>query len=316
MSKQIERGIELIIAGLLEIKDHFKTPEEPTTVVTAQAVTPPNEDSLDTFEQLKKALESDRWPEAVNSALICDPELEAEKIQRGRGILELMVEENLSGLKFLDYGCDEGFTANYAAEKKAFTVGYDPAGRFKFTNRENLTLTTSYADVVNAGPYDVILLFDVLDHLKGEDPITVLKKAASVLKDTGKIYVRTHPFTARHATHLYHELNKAYLHLVFTPLELAQLVPNSKYMETSVGVTRPIATYRDWIDNSGLRVLNRKETRETVEPFFKIPKIADRIMRSVKADSFPEYQMSLQFLDFTLAKNVPIVPQPEPQQTA
>lgn len=319
MSKRIEKAIDLIVSGLLELKEHIKeksgTPIATQPVVAAQAISP--EDDLDTFEKLKKALQSDRWPEAVNQTLICDPESTPEKAKRGIGIIELMVEENLKGIKFLDYGCGEGHTTAYAAEKGAkLAMGYDPKAFSGWdTTKDNLVYTSTSKDVEDNGPYDVILLFDVLDHATGEDPISVLKKLNSVLTDSGRIYARMHPFTSRHATHLYYELNKAYLHLVFTPQEIAQLIPNSKYEEPSVGVTMPIATYNNWVEKSGLKVINRREVKENVEAFFKIPKIAERIMKATKAGGFPEYQMSLQFIDLVLGKNLPVVPQPEPQQT-
>ena len=254
------------------------------------------------FEQLKKAVMSDKWPEAVNPNLICDPNEESDKVERGRGIIELMIEEDLKGLNFLDIGCGEGHCANLATDYGTeVAVGYDLLGHPSWAEFKS-TMTTDFGIVKENGPYDTIIIFDVLDHIKQESPVSLLSKAKEVLKDDGKIYMRVHPFTSRHATHLYHELNKAFIHLVFTEDELKQLVPESKYVEESTGVLYPVRTYNDYVDKAGLKSINRRDITERVEPFFKIPKIAERIIGTTKMGSFPEFQMSMQFFDYVLGK--------------
>jgi 2-polyprenyl-3-methyl-5-hydroxy-6-metoxy-1,4-benzoquinol methylase len=297
--------VKQLISGLQELDAVLN---EDQGVQTLQAL----EEDLGSFELLKKALESDRWPEAVNSALICDPTNHSNKTQRARGIIDLTIEEDLTGLKFLDFGCGEGHTTLYAAEKgAAVSVGYDhdnPAWK-DFVGMPNLLLTSNWEEISATGPYDIIMLFDVLDHLTNEDPVTVLKRLGSLLKENGKIYVRCHPFSSRHATHLYHDLNKAYVHLVFTPQELKEIVPNPRFAERNIGVTMPVATYSAWFEKAGLKVVNRVDFKENVEPFFKIPKIAERIMRISKYTNFPEFQMSIQFINFILAKKDVEAPQ-------
>jgi 2-polyprenyl-3-methyl-5-hydroxy-6-metoxy-1,4-benzoquinol methylase len=269
--------------------------------------TAPASEDFGSFEALKKALESDKWPEAVNPNLICDPNSETDKMERGRGIIELMIEEDLKGLKFLDIGCGEAHSVFLSADHQtALSVGYDVKrhdswDRFGGT-KPNVLLTTDMEEVQRNGPYDVIILFDVLDHIKGEDPIALLKKAAGVLSEKGKVYMRVHPHISRHGTHLYHSINKAYAHLVFTPQEIKQLVPDAKGEESSIGVLYPLKTYNDMIERAGLKVDNRRDITEKVEPFFKIPKIAERIMKNTGMGSFPEFQMSLQFIDYVLKK--------------
>jgi 2-polyprenyl-3-methyl-5-hydroxy-6-metoxy-1,4-benzoquinol methylase len=264
------------------------------------------ETNYDDFESLKQAINSNKWPEAVNPHLICDPNSTEDKIERGRGIIELMVEEDLKNLKVLDFGCGEGHTIALSSDyKTSLSVGYDIKDHNywrEVSNKANLLFTSDYQTVVNQGPYDVIILFDVLDHVVNESPVSILAKARELLSNNGKIYMRTHPFVSRHATHLYHDLNKAYVHLVFTPEELRQLVPNSKYVEPSINVTTPINTYDKFIKEAGLKATNRRDITEKVEPFFKIPRIADRIMKNTKMNFFPEFQMSLQFLDYVLTK--------------
>jgi len=256
------------------------------------------------FETLKNALNSPNWPEAVNKNLICDPNSEKDKIERSRGILELMVEENLKGLKILDYGCGEGHVAFTATEYEVeMSVGYDSKSRpnwEKFEQRPDFLITDSFDETKQNGPYDVIIMFDVIDHLNKETPVEVLNNAKNLLKPGGKIYMRCHPFTSRHATHLYHDINKAYVHLVFTESELRQMVPHSELEEPNSGVIKPIATYNQFIEDAGLTVLNRRDVREAPEEFFKTPQIAERIKSRVGFNEFPSFQLSLQFIDYCL----------------
>lgn len=263
--------------------------------------------SLNDFESLKTALMSDKWPEAVNPNLICNPENEEEKLERGRGIIELIIDEDLKDLKFLDYGCGEGQSAFVATEyEPAISVGYDIKAKDKWKEfeKEKLIITDNYDKVVENGPYDVILLFDVIDHISNESPTYLLNKLKDLLTDTGKIYIRCHPFISKHGTHLYHELNKAYVHLVFTNDEIKTILPDSKYQEKNIGVIYPVKTYRGWFKDSDLNVLNERIYEEKPVPaFFKIPKIAERILQNTGTNQFPEFQMGLMFIDYTLSKN-------------
>ncbi len=304
--KKFEGALDQMIHLLMDMKESLSEGNEtPEPEVKAQSVEPTSED-YDNFEQLKKALNSDKWPEAVNPNLICDPDSQQDKVERGRGIIELMIEEDLKGLKFLDAGCGEGHCAFLSTEygTKA-SVGFDIKEYNSWNNfekKDNFHLTTDFEEVKKHAPYDVITIFDVIDHIKGMEVVTFLQACKSILADNGKIYMRCHPFVSRHATHLYHELNKAYVHLVFSPEELKQLVPNSIHTEESTGVTRPLQTYSDYIEAAGLKVTNRRDITEKIEPFFKIPKIAERIMKHTKFDNFPEFQLSIQFIDYVLGK--------------
>ena len=276
------------------------TPAIPTPQLQAQTVP----DTLNSYEALVQALHSNKWPEAVNPNLICNPESETDKQDRGRGIIELMIEEDLKGLKFLDYGCGEGHSAALAIEySPVLSVGYDIKTHptwSSFPSSELLKFTTDFAEVAQLAPYNVILLFDVIDHSLTEDSVSLLKKAKSVLAPDGKIYLRCHPFTSRHATHLYHTLNKAYLQLVFTAEELATLVTQSLYKEESTRVIYPLKTYYEHIEQAGLKIINRRDVTEQVEPFFKTPFIAERIIKNTKMGQFPDFQMGLQFVDYVL----------------
>lgn len=313
--QKVQESLDKIINALFAMKDAFKEdgpaeaaqPKKAQPVEVRSLAAAGTAEDYGSFDALKKALQSDKWPEAVNPNLICDPNNDADKVERGRGIIELMIEEDLKGLKILDIGCGEGHTASISTEYgTTMSVGYDIVESERWAgfaaDKKNLLYTTDFEKVKEQGPFDVIVIFDVLDHIKGETPVALLEKAKSVLSDEGKIYMRCHPFTSRHATHLYHDINKAYVHLVFSDEELAELVPSSEHQEDSIRVIYPVKTYTEFVDQAGLKIGNRRDITERVEPFFKIPKIAERIMKNTQTTKFPDFQLTLQFIDFVLKK--------------
>lgn len=295
----------LLSEGAAEIQISRNNPQPSVAQPVATQSTTTVGEQTD-FEKLKELLEGDKWPDAVNKNLICDPDSEQDKIERGRGIVELMIEEDLNGLKVLDFGCGEGQCAMVSTDYgTSLSVGYDIKENENWAGMQkpNLIMTTDWEQVKASGPYDVIILFDVLDHSTLEDPTTLLKKVNSVLSPQGKVYMRCHPWMSRHATHLYHDINKAYIHLVFTDEEIKELAPDSKFFEESVKVTKPLMTYAEHIGEAGLKAENRRDITEKAEAFFKVPLIADRITRNTGFNEFPEFQMSLQFLDYVLVKS-------------
>ena len=126
------------------------------------------------------------------------------------------------------------------------------------------------------------------------------------MAQNGKIFAKCHPWCSRHATHLYHTINKAFIHLVFTPEELAQMGYNGNQTNE---VIHPIMEYEAAFKAAGLRVLKKDVINKTIEPFFSsIPVIANRIKRHWKRSQdqdlrsgkkFPP-QLEMQFIDFTL----------------
>lgn len=255
------------------------------------------------FAELHNILLTDQWPVAVPPLSI--GYTEEDKLNRASGILDIMISEDLENKRFLDFGCGEGHVAYLAADEGVtVSVGYDIAAQ----NWENLTpakpnnyLTTSFDEVKSRGPYDIILVNDVIDHTD-QDVVGILTNLKNVLTDNGHLVIKCHPFTSRHATHLYKDLNKAYMHLVFTEQELEKIF-NGKKGIYNRRIVRPLMTYKDFFEKAGFKVIEERITpKSQVEAFFKTPTIANRIMKNIGFDSFPEFQMSMDFIDFFLQK--------------
>lgn len=266
-------------------------------------------DSFCEFEDLKRLLESEDWPQAVFQVQIADENSEKDKDERAEGISDILLPP-LDGKKFLDFGCGEGHVANHASKSADFSVGYDivksPRSRFDWEGEGDKALFTTDIEKARAkGPFDVILLYDVLDHARESAPQDILALAKSMLADNGKIYVRMHPWTSRHGGHAYRKINKAFVHLVFTEEELGYL---GLELEHNLKIKAPVATYASWLAGPGLKNSVEPELdQQDVEAFFKdTPVVRKRILQSFGKeewkDECPAWQMSQCFWDYVLEK--------------
>jgi len=187
------------------------------------------------------------------------------------------------------------------------SVGYDiKKQNWDKLKSERLTLTNSWSLVESLGPFDVILVNDVLDHTK--DPKEELSKIQSVKKpQTGKVVLRLHPWSSRHGTHIYKQLNKAYLHLVFTEEELISM----GLEETrTLRILDPINAYKKMIKEAGFSIIKENVTTHPIEMFFThTPEVLRRIKSKWKNSEIPELAsgvlfprdvLEVQFIDFTL----------------
>ena len=270
-------------------------------------------DSLCEFDDLKKLLNSDDWPRAVFQVQIADENSEKDKDDRAEGIADILLPP-LNSKRFLDFGCGEGHVANYAAKFADFSVGYDivksPRSRFDWESEcDNSLFTTDIEKARAKGPFDIILLYDVLDHAQESTTKEILALAKSMLADNGKIYVRTHPWTSRHGGHAYRKINKAFVHLVFTEEELKSMGVEPEH---NFKIMAPLSTYNSWINDSGLKNSDKPELdQQEVELFFRDnPVVNKRIMKLFGAKEWgegvppgkPVWQMSQCFCDYVLEK--------------
>ena len=244
------------------------------------------------FEDLKILLESDEWPEAVSNFLICN-ETEEDKEDRARGILNLL-SIDLKGKKFLDFGCGEGHLVIEASKYCDFSIGFDVTQTGNLNWNENLT--TDWEKVKSNGPFDVIVLFDVIEHC--EYPFKVLKQVKEVCHPDTYVFCRFHPWMSPHAGHYYKQINKAYIHLIFTDDELRKLGLTPTF---SHKFWKPIDQIASLLKSTGFEIINYEIHRTRVSSFFNDNEIVrNRLPLNHFNDQFPEWQMSQEFHDYII----------------
>lgn len=243
------------------------------------------------FDELVKLLNSNEWPEAVPPFLICD-DSDNDKFDRAEGIIDY-INYDLKDKKFLDFGCGEGHVVKKLATDGINAFGYDikQSDNFEWTN----TLTTDIEFIKHNKPYDVILLYDVLDN--ADDPSNILKLIKNLCNKNTKIHVRCHPWTSRHGSHLYYQLNKAYIHLIFNDIELSKLGINIGFFNK---IYAPIAYNQKWFKENNLKILKHETLKNPIENFFKNNQIINARLSKMYKGKFPDFQLSQSFNDYVL----------------
>jgi SAM-dependent methyltransferase len=218
--------------------------------------------------------------------------------------------DDLSNKKFLDFGCGEGHVAYVAAtlHDAALSIGYDPkssACKSYEKIKPNFFLTDNLDEVVLNSTYDFILLNDVLDH--SSDPLAVLEQVKKIKGPNCKIIMRCHPWTSRHGTHVYKQVNKAFLHLVFTPDEIFAMGLKEQFAQQ---VLDPLSFYRDLIKQTELKIVKEDITTCPVEIFFTqneevMRRIKDKWKTSTDPElrngtKFPRDVLEIEFVDYWL----------------
>lgn len=304
MIKELEKAREIIDSAILTLEkddgDVNKMISEAIHVLQS------NEE----FSVIKQLLASEEWPNAVFEFQIADENSEDDNKERAEGIAGIILP-SLNHKKFLDFGCGKGHVAKYKANEAAISVGYDkeknPNSQLEWEDKkENFLLTTDFEKVKTEGPYDIILIYDVLDHAKEESMKQVLERAKSVISDEGTIYLRCHPWCGRHGGHAYRKINKAFAHLVFTEDELEKM---GLVLEPNQKIFFPLATYLKAIEDAGLVKINEEEIDfQDVEPFFSNnPVVKKRLLKLYgikewRDSGTPSFQMSQCFVDYVLKK--------------
>jgi 2-polyprenyl-3-methyl-5-hydroxy-6-metoxy-1,4-benzoquinol methylase len=267
--------------------------EVKTPIVEATAVPETEQDAPD-FNALLNLLNGNEWPEAVSSVLICN-DSEEDKLERADGIIDF-INDSFGDKSVLDFGCGEGHISLKLGDLAHKSVGYDivQSGVLSWESDGDYLLTTDFEKVKANGPYDIVLVYDVLDHCK--DPVEALKQIASVCKPTTKIIVRCHSWMSRHGAHLYKQKNKAWVHLFFTEKELNKM---GLTIDPIQKCFFPIDTQNNWFKNAGFKIIKSNPIKTFVEPFFRRPLLVARLPVEHK-NKFPEWQMSQLFNDYTL----------------
>ena len=264
----------------------------------------PNVKNSATYYLSIEDLKNPVWPEAVDPNMICDVNSEEDKVERANSVLDLYIEENIKNKRFLDFGCGEGHIVSAADDNKAaFSLGYDIKDTFSEGLKEKLpnAFTTDWQKVVANAPYDIILFYDVFDHIEGETEIEVMEKIKEILSPSGKVYARMHPWTSRHGGHLYHEVNKAFIHIALTENEIEDFF--GKKVEVKVNKHfYPMKKYRDTIGSAGLKIITENPVTQELEQIVKDSLIIEKIKKDYSFLERPNFQMTLNFVDYILDK--------------
>lgn len=249
--------------------------------------------SKDFDKKLKNLIMSDKWPLAVELRHLGDPNSDDHKLARAKTIIDRLIDTNLTDKKVLDYGCGEGFLAFAAADEAAASIGYDPCrqGWAQFPDRYNLGFVQDYDDLAEHAPFDLIVLYDVLDHIEEEDPSAFLKGVIDLMADDGRLFVYCHPWCSRHGGHNYHGINKAYSQLLF---------PSDDVLK----VLRPMQEYKDWFSNAGLVINYEKAICGDIPAILQVPAISDRIKELYESDTFPAEHLKVEGIAYSLSKKL------------
>lgn len=244
-------------------------------------------------------VESEEWPST--DILLC--ETLTDKLKRANYIYEEMFHDFVANKKVLDFGCGDGLVAKRIAMDNPFlVVGYD--FNVGIEVGDNLLLTTNLDEVADNGPYDIILLHDVLDH--AVNPIETLSLLHVFCKEDTVIYVRCHPWCSRHGGHIFKNVNKAFSHLFLTEEELASIT-DEKPPFTQAFVY-PVQVYEEWFEKSGFEIVQKISKKQPVEPFFATnirvrQKLLSMWGRGI-GDEFPNPELEINFIDYTIKQKL------------
>jgi len=260
------------------------------------------------------------WPLAANPRHIVTT-LEEQR-RRATTIVRTYVRmPRIRGKRVLDFGCGTGLVAStMAAFGAAAVVGYDIKTYDEWAIDSVAQLTANWEQVVAQGPYDVVLLYDVLDHVQpvdgqlvdleqhiqatgGESAINGIMQVLNLLRTvapTAEYLVRCHPWLAKHGTHLYTTLNRAYAHLFLTPERIAAL---GGVATETLPLRFPLASYRQAFGRAGFRLENTEVTRNRPDVFFLHEHFTEKLLAAFYANTpmtavnVPEL-LSFEFVDF------------------
>ena len=273
-------------------EDSFEVTVSYSDNTSEKTTTKDERQKLSTEEETTYLQDHKDWPVAVNPILIADDASEVDKLERAEGILDHFADFNLQKMKLLDFGCGEGHIVKKAIERNAIVaVGYDLEAVLSPQNSPFL-ITKNFNEVIAQGPYDFIIMYDVLDHAKNETPVQIMEKIKSVSKANTIIKIRCHPWISRHGGHQYKKVNKAFAHLILDEKELISSNMNFIRLNT------PLQTYRDWF--IGFQIKTDDIIKEPVETFFRMGMVKKRILSSQKMQLNDLNNLDCSFVDYEL----------------
>jgi SAM-dependent methyltransferase len=240
------------------------------------------------------------WPVAIPQHQASAKATEADNINRANAVLDSCLATSVEGAHFLDYGCGDGYIASQVAMRGANSItGYDivPSDHWQRLDNEIVKYTTDVNDLTPKG-YNIIFLYDVLDHCA--DPIGVMSHIKYLAKPGAIVYVKCHPWTSRHASHLpKYGLNYAYMHMFLSHEELVDR--GFKPLFTRIE-KNPMEAYHWWFKD--FKIIKEKPIYDGVNGFFHEPAFKEllAVEQQLKPDEIDPFleRMKLQYIEYTL----------------
>ena len=292
-----QKTIKEYIRALEHMTDFFKKTLENISVMPPEPQT--EKEKIKEITDIRFLIKSNNWPLAVPEDSICGED-EDRKLGRAATIIEDVIKTDKKNKKILDFGCGEGHVAYVTKTLTSadLVVGYDiKPHKWEFDKTNNLTFTSDWEEVKKSGKYDIVLIYDVFDHLKNQE--ITLQQIKEVKSEKGKIFLRCHPWTSRHGTHIYNQLNKAYLHLILNENELSSMGLKEEYTQKTLD---PLNHYRLLIHKAGLTIEKENIINQSMELFFTNE---TQLLRRIKSqwkekNELPKEILEIQFVDYTL----------------
>lgn len=130
----------------------------------------------------------------------------------------------------LDYGCGFGFFVDEVSKKGYDVKGFEISQYAAGYARENLKLDVRNIMNYPSNSFDLITLWDVIEHL--ENPLEILKNVNELLKDKGKIVITTGDISsilAKISDKKWHLLNIPEHICYFSPESMEFLLKNAGF---------------------------------------------------------------------------------------
>lgn len=247
---------------------------------------------------------SDLWPNEVAPSLVVRSEQQVAV--RAKSIAHSYGLHNMRGKKFLDFGCGNGAVVLEACKMGLAAFGYDPIKQWPDDivlsqdltyEAGNFTFSTDLDQILSNGPYDIIGLYDVIDHIMThEEAVEALSFVRKCATPNTIIKVRCHPWTSRHGGHLYETINKAYAHILLSDEEY------QKHAKVKVRrITRPIAEYTKIFESSGFKIANCDKLSIPTEKLFSSEYLIKAFdSRLVGNANWQSFVLPMTFIDYVL----------------
>jgi len=253
-----------------------------------------NNDRLMELTELRILAKTKDWPKAIDEKISIIDQL--------RKFIET-ISVPIRNKNVLEFGCCDSELAamlqNECGAKKVVSFDLDLCKyRQNIINDQGVIYTDNFRIVQQNESYDIITINDILDHT--EKPVYWLKQLTPLMSVNGRVFIRFHPYTSRNGTHLSEQLNKAFLHLVFSDDELATFGVSNKFTRK---ITDLNISYERFIEESGLKIIKKNTKKTPVElMFFNDEKIAGRIKKNILIDKNLAEVLEIDYIDYELMK--------------